>query len=73
VGANDPITPPAHAEFLKQALSPQTSIELHLDENAGHFTYMDELPPHVVDIQSDRKAFLSALAGDVARFFATQP
>jgi hypothetical protein len=34
---------------------------------------MDELPPHVVDIQSDRKAFLSALAGDVARFFATQP
>jgi pimeloyl-ACP methyl ester carboxylesterase len=68
VGGKDSITPPAQAAFLKEMLAPQAPVELCLDEDAGHFTYMDEPPPHVIDPQPDRNAFLSALADDVARF-----
>ncbi|QNH23510.1 alpha/beta hydrolase [Xanthomonas theicola] len=68
VGGKDTMTPPAHAEFLKEKLAQKAPVELGLDENAGHFTYMDELPPHVSDPQRDRSAFLSALADAVGRF-----
>ncbi|MDF5726079.1 MAG: hypothetical protein PUP91_37680 [Rhizonema sp. PD37] len=67
-GGKDTITPPAQALALMKILAHQTQVELCLDEDAGHFTYMDELPPHVVDPQPERNAFLSALAEDVAQF-----
>lgn len=68
VGGKDIITPPAQALALAKLLAQQARIELCLDEDAGHFTYMDELPPHVVDPQPNRNAFLSTLAEDVAQF-----
>lgn len=67
-GGKDTVTAPAHVVALKEVLAQQTQVEFCLDEDAGHFTYMDELPPHVVDPQPDRNAFLSALAEDVAQF-----
>lgn len=67
-GGKDSITPPAQAEFLKEMLAQRAPVDLRFDEDAGHFTYMDELPPHVTDSQPDRSAFLSALAEDVAQF-----
>lgn len=67
-GGKDTVTPPAQAVALREILAKQTQAEFCLDEDAGHFTYMDELPPHVVDLQPDRNAFLSALAEDVAQF-----
>jgi predicted esterase len=67
-GGKDSVTPPAQAIGLSEILAKQTQVELCLDEDAGHFTYMDELPPHIVDPQPDRNAFLSALAKDVAHF-----
>ncbi|MET0548428.1 MAG: hypothetical protein ABW002_04060 [Xanthomonas sp.] len=68
VGAKDTMTPPAHAEFLQERLAQKAPVALALDENAGHFTYMDALPPQVSDPQPDRDAFLSALADAVGRF-----
>ena len=67
-GGKDSITPPAQAEFLKEMLAQRARVELRLDKDAGHFSYMDELPPHVIDPQPDRSAFLSVLAEDVAQF-----
>jgi hypothetical protein len=67
-GAEDSITPPEQAWFLQEALDRQTTVELRVDEAAGHFTYMDELPPTVSDPHPDRSAFLSELALDLARF-----
>ena len=67
-GSKDTVTPPAQAMELREILAKQMEVEFYLDEDAGHFTYMDELPPHVVDPQHDRNAFLSALAEDVAQF-----
>lgn len=67
-GGKDAITPPAQAAFLQETLAHKAPVELCLDGDAGHFTYMDELPPHVIDPQPDRDAFLSTLAEEVARF-----
>lgn len=67
-GGKDTVTPPAQAMALREILAKQTQVELYLDEDAGHFTYMDELPPHVVDPQPDRNAFLAVLSEDVAQF-----
>ena len=68
VGAKDSITPPAQAQFLKEVLSLQGPIDICLDEEAGHFSYMDELPPNITDSHSNRSKFLASLANDVGRF-----
>jgi pimeloyl-ACP methyl ester carboxylesterase len=68
VGAKDSITPPAQAQFLKEVLSLQGPIDICLDEEAGHFSYMDELPPNITDSHPNRSKFLASLANDVGRF-----
>jgi hypothetical protein len=68
VGAKDSITPPAQAQFLKEVLSLQGPIDICLDEEAGHFSYMDELPPNITDLHPNRSKFLASLANDVGRF-----
>ena len=68
VGAKDSITPPAQAQFLKEVLALQGPIDICLDDDAGHFSYMDELPPNVTDSHSDRSRFLASLANDVGQF-----
>ncbi len=67
-GAKDHITPPSQALFLKTALEMQVPIKVCIDDEAGHFTYMDELPPNATDPHPDRKAFLASLADDIGRF-----
>ena len=71
VGARDSITPPAQAQFLQDALKSHVPIEICLDEEAGHFSYMDELPPSVTDPHPDRSTFLASLANDVGQFVIT--
>ena len=71
VGARDSITPPAQAQFLKEVLSLQGPIDICIDEEAGHFSYMDELPPNVTDSHPNRTKFLASLANDVGRFVIT--
>jgi pimeloyl-ACP methyl ester carboxylesterase len=68
VGRQDTITPPAQADYLKQALAPRVPVDLRLVEGAGHFSFMNELPPAVTDSLADRAAFLGALTTEVARF-----
>jgi pimeloyl-ACP methyl ester carboxylesterase len=70
VGAKDSITPPAQARFLQEALEGQAPIDIRLDQEAGHFTYMDEMPPYASDSHPDRSKFLAALAEDLGRFVA---
>ena len=65
-GAKDSITPPARARLLKEALS--GPAEICLDEEAGHFSCMDELPPDITDSHPDRSKFLASLADDVGQF-----
>ena len=69
-GGKDTITPPAQAEFLRHAVKASTPVDVRVVEDAGHFTFMDELPPHVTDPHPDRKAFLQSLGEEVCRFLA---
>ena len=68
VGAKDNITPPDQARFLQSALPPQTPIEVTVDEEARHFSYMDELPPGMSDPCPDRPSFLASFAEETGRF-----
>jgi pimeloyl-ACP methyl ester carboxylesterase len=68
VGGKDTITPPAQSQFLRDALGAQTSVAIHVDPDAGHFTYMDELPPHAPEPHPDRRTFLAGLADEIAAF-----
>jgi pimeloyl-ACP methyl ester carboxylesterase len=67
-GARDAITPPAQALFLQQALAGRAPVDVRIDQGAGHFTYMDELPPNAADPHPDRAAFLAALAARIGQF-----
>jgi pimeloyl-ACP methyl ester carboxylesterase len=67
-GTKDVITPPLQTEFLKRALARNVSIDVRIVEDAGHFSFMNEPPPHTVDTLRDRDAFLSGLADDVCQF-----
>ncbi len=56
----------------KEELDEEGQINFVLDEEAGHFSYMDELPPQVADSQPDRTVFLADLAKDIAQFITPQ-
>jgi hypothetical protein len=67
-GSKDTVTPPSKALLLKQIFEKQGQIDFVLDEEAGHFSYMDELPPQIEDSQPNRNVFLADLARDIAQF-----
>ncbi len=67
-GTNDLITPRTQAEFLKHALGPQLQVDLRVIDGAGHFSFMNTLPPQMSDSMPNRERFLSDLASDVLSF-----
>ena len=66
-GSEDSITPPAEIEFLKNEMT-TAPIEYHLIEGAGHFSFMNSLPPNRVDSMPMRKKFLEGLPAELIRF-----
>ena len=67
-GTKDVITPPAQTEFLKRDLGARVPVEMRIVEGAGHFSFMNELPPNTMDTLPDRDAFLASLAIESCRF-----
>lgn len=67
-GGKDTITPLSKALLLKEILEEQGQVKFMVDVEAGHFSYMNELPPQIEDSQPDREAFLLLLAKDIAQF-----
>jgi pimeloyl-ACP methyl ester carboxylesterase len=67
-GTKDVITPLAQAKFLKQALEPRVQVEVRVVEGTGHFSFMNEPPPHMTDPLPNRDAFPTDLADSVGRF-----
>jgi pimeloyl-ACP methyl ester carboxylesterase len=68
--SKDVITPPAQAEFLRQALGNRAAVELDVVEDADHFSFMDVRPPQTTESLPNREAFLAELAAKVVRFVA---
>jgi pimeloyl-ACP methyl ester carboxylesterase len=67
-GDADTVTPPADVMRLRNA--PNASVDLRIVRGAGHFSFMNTLPPHIVDPFEDRDVFLAHLAEDVRSFCA---
>ncbi len=70
-GKQDSVVPPERVNVFAQKLSDPTKVDFYTDEDAGHFSYMDQLPPQVDDCQPHRQTFLSILAEDVGIFLAS--
>lgn len=71
-GAHDQITPPMQIEFLRQALGERVYVDVRVDEKAGHFTFMNTLPPQTNDPHPNREAFLAKLAVEIQDFLAAR-
>lgn len=67
-GSLDTITPPHQIEALREALSPELNCEIHTVEGAGHFSFMNTLPPNIIDPMKDRDMFLTDLGVAVCNF-----
>lgn len=70
-GTDDNVTPPAQAEFLKQTLQDKVPVDLRMVQGAGHFSFMNTLPPQVTDTLIHREVFLSKLAVEIRAFLET--
>ncbi|MFC6377251.1 alpha/beta hydrolase [Tatumella terrea] len=70
MGAMDKVTPPSQAIFLNELLKEHAGGGVHIIEDAGHFTFMNTLPPQVIDPHPSRNEFLQWLAGKVSQFIA---
>lgn len=64
--SGDTITPPSQAEYLKETLGDR--VTLRIAEGAGHFSFLNTLPPQVTDPLADRDAFLANLTSEVCSF-----
>jgi alpha-beta hydrolase superfamily lysophospholipase len=65
-GSLDAITPPSQTAFLKNSLG--SLVDARVIEGAGHFSFMNELPPNLVDTIEDREPFLAHLNLEVGKF-----
>jgi pimeloyl-ACP methyl ester carboxylesterase len=68
VGSADTVTLPGDVLLLKNARN--ASVDIHTVQDAGHFSFMNSLPPHIVDPLEDRDVFIARLAEDVRSFCA---
>lgn len=69
-GSQDVVTPPAQAELLRERLGGRVPVELKIVDGAGHFSFMNVLPPQVADPLPERDAFLATLAEEIGEFLA---
>ena len=67
-GAQDVVTPPAQAEFLRSVLGTRLSVEVRIAADAGHFSFMNVPPPQLPEPLPDKDAFLRNLTTEVCSF-----
>lgn len=67
-GTADPFAPPDAVRVIERALGPRVPVETRVTEGAGHFSFMNLLPPNVAEPLPDRDAFLADVALQVGRF-----
>lgn len=67
-GENDTITPPqTHSQFAED-LGARLSVDFAIVPQAGHFSFMDTLPPGQDEPMPDAAAFRARLADDIISF-----
>jgi pimeloyl-ACP methyl ester carboxylesterase len=71
-GSEDLMTPADQMRYLEHELANQVPVELKVGAGAGHYSFMNILPPGVVEPLADRSAFLDALARSICRYVCTE-
>ena len=68
VGSADSITPPAHSEWLAQAMRGWQTVDVRIIDGAGHFSFMDQPPPNTVEPLQNKQAFLREYSSEICSF-----
>ena len=68
VGSLDSITPPSQTERLVHVMGDWQTVDVRVADGAGHFSFMDIVPPHTIEPLPDKQAFLKAYSSDVCKF-----
>lgn len=68
-GTEDAFAPPAQVALLEEALGDRVPVEVRIAPGAGHFSFMNTLPPQASDpLGDERETFLAELATQVQQF-----
>lgn len=68
VGSEDSITPPAQTEWLAHAMRDWQTVDVRVTDGAGHFSFMDLLPPQTTEPLLNKQAFLREHSSEVCKF-----
>lgn len=67
-GSIDTITPLEQMDVLRRGISENVPVEFRVVEGAGHFSFMNNLPPNIEDPMENRDKFLGEFATEVSQF-----
>ncbi|HAB37449.1 MAG TPA: alpha/beta hydrolase [Rhodobacteraceae bacterium] len=67
-GSEDSITPAIQTEWLAHAMSEWQKVDVRITEGAGHFSFMDQLPPQTAEPLPNKQAFLREYSSEVCKF-----
>lgn len=68
VGSADNITPPSQTERLAHAMRDLQTVDVRVTDGAGHFTFMDRVPPQATESFPNKPAFLKEYSSEVRNF-----
>ena len=68
VGSADNITPPAQTEWLSHAMRERQTVDVRVTDRAGHFSFMDLLPPQTIEPLPNKQAFLQEYSSEICKF-----
>lgn len=70
-GSEDNIIPPNAIQLFADLCPPQLEVSVHMEEGAHHFSFMDQMPPHIEDHNpEERMAVLGGLYTHIQQIFA---
>lgn len=67
-GSADNITPPAQTEWLAHAMRDWQTVDVRITDGAGHFSFMDQPPPHTTEPLPNKQAFFREYSSEVCKF-----
>jgi len=68
VGSADEITPPSQSEWLTQQMQSWQAVNLRVTNGAGHFSFMDNVPPNTIEPLQNKRQFLQEYSSEIRRF-----
>lgn len=67
-GSADKMTPLKEIEILANLIKLNSDVDFRIAEGAGHFSFMNSLPPSIEDTMKNRDDFIRGLVTDVCKY-----